>query len=807
MAKEINYRVNIDTSRAQTDIKDLNDELKETTELSEVDVIINTSKSVQSVGELRRSYRELRDAQLRVGQGTEEFTRLGLAAGELQDKLNGVNEVTKDLAGATSERLVNSFGRIREGIVTLNLDKVNQGFTQLRTTFIGFGDSILKSIPALNGLTGATRTFAAALAATGIGAIVIAVGLLVTNFNKLKDAGGLIGRVFSGLANTFGAIKDGAIDLADALGLIDKAALRAADSVDKLDDIDTSKLTELQANSKALAEELRRLEQQIRANPIADALERAQERVQKTSDAYKKDIAELNKQQVKLVEATGDVVKDAVILNEKLIQLQEQRAALPAAAATGLAVFLDVEIDALGKLISANKEANDAITTAKRIAALERQIIANKAAQDEAKAAEDAERKRLARIEEINKEFALTTTNIGQRRIEARIQAEENKFIKLGKVTQEGLDKILFEEEDLAERALKALDINYTRRQQALEKQFEERLLTEEQYNLRSLRITRETEDARIEVEARIVKARQDVSSRSAQIRQAELDDIIKTYSDEAEKRILLNRLRIAREGEDASEGRLAELDEERRFLELKLEAAEEAGEEELELQRQLKNALIQVETEYQNEVRRLEQETMRKKEAIAAASFQGAQNLTNAIGGLIDTLYANEIAAAEGNFDKQEELRKESFEANKALQIVGAVMTTAQAVVAGLLAGLQMGGPWGIALGAITAAAAAATGAVQIATISATQYTPGTRPSTTSPSAGSAVAGLPSAAQAQPSIGFVGAGIGGSVAGGGAEMPFPLTIETQVSVSETEITSTQGLLSSYEQGAGLGGG
>lgn len=56
----------------------------------------------------------------------------------------------------------------------------------------------------------------------------------------------------------------------------------------------------------------------------------------------------------------------------------------------------------------------------------------------------------------------------------------------------------------------------------------------------------------------------------------------------------------------------------------------------------------------------------------------------------------------------------REGFEKNKKLRLAGIVADTLAAGIAGMLAGLSAGGPWGIALGAITAASALAFGAVQ---------------------------------------------------------------------------------------------
>lgn len=72
----------------------------------------------------------------------------------------------------------------------------------------------------------------------------------------------------------------------------------------------------------------------------------------------------------------------------------------------------------------------------------------------------------------------------------------------------------------------------------------------------------------------------------------------------------------------------------------------------------------------------------------------------------------------------KEYELQLKAFKTSQALQISNAVIQTAQAVIAGLTAGLSTG-PAGIVLGPLTAAVAAATGAAQIAIIASTPPPP----------------------------------------------------------------------------------
>ena len=183
----------------------------------------------------------------------------------------------------------------------------------------------------------------------------------------------------------------------------------------------------------------------------------------------------------------------------------------------------------------------------------------------------------------------------------------------------------------------------------------------------------------------------------------------------------------------------------------------------------------------------------------VAAASLQSASQLTSAISGLVNQQFDNQIKAAEGNEKLQEKIRKKQFKANKALQIVNAVIGTAAAVVA---SAAQLGFPAAIP-GII---AAAALGAVQIATIASAKYSPtggsggGSRPQVPAPpSVGGASQG--------PNVSFTGSGNNLNTVGGGVEqLPVP-TINANVTISETEITGTQNTVSEYENNSLLSGG
>ena len=202
--------------------------------------------------------------------------------------------------------------------------------------------------------------------------------------------------------------------------------------------------------------------------------------------------------------------------------------------------------------------------------------------------------------------------------------------------------------------------------------------------------------------------------------------------------------------------------------------------------------------------VEQLEADKKAARQATADQSLAAASNFIGAVQQLNNVALANQLKGAKGNYEEEEKIRKKGFAANKALQITNAVIQTAQAVIAAYSSAAAVPIA-GIALGPIMAAAAGIAGAVQIAAIAATQYSPtgGGSTSTPRPPAIPApnVAGI--TASLTPSVQFAGSGNNLNTVGGGAQPP----INVNSTVSITEIESVGGTVSEYEQGSLLEGG
>jgi hypothetical protein len=185
-----------------------------------IDLLLNTADSARSLKEVKTSLRDLRDAALRAGEGTEEFHRLTAAAGQLQDRIGDVNARINVLAddfgqmkaaiGAV-QGITGAFGLAQGAMAMFGVESkaLQETFVKLQATM-----TILNSLQAIQNVlnkdsattiyakiaaqklynvvvgtsTGALKAFRIALAATGIGLAIVAIAALYENWDKLTGA-------------------------------------------------------------------------------------------------------------------------------------------------------------------------------------------------------------------------------------------------------------------------------------------------------------------------------------------------------------------------------------------------------------------------------------------------------------------------------------------------------------------------------------------------------------------------------------------------------------------------------------------
>lgn len=163
----------------------------------DINVLIESAQAANSLKDIKQSIREVNNELLKTEEGTAEYTKLSSAAGQLKDKIADLNDTLKLTQGSGLERFKNSLTTIREGFVNLDPGKLKIGIQGVTQAFGGLGKAI---------------------AATGIGLLVIGVIKLIQNFDELKKVGGLVGAVFTAIGDTINFIIDGIKQLSDNLG-------------------------------------------------------------------------------------------------------------------------------------------------------------------------------------------------------------------------------------------------------------------------------------------------------------------------------------------------------------------------------------------------------------------------------------------------------------------------------------------------------------------------------------------------------------------------------------------------------------
>jgi hypothetical protein len=199
----------------------------------EVDLVIKGGESVEQVEQKTKSLKtQLKEMKALLASGTldnAQFNKLSKEAGDLQDKIGDVNQQVKNLASdsksldgmiSITQGIVGGFAAV-EGITAMvgegnedlqktmvklqgamsalagiqavanTLNKTSAAYTTANTIATNISTFAQKRYAAAVGTTtGAMRLLRIAGAALGIGLIIGAIALLVTNFDKLKNVVG-----------------------------------------------------------------------------------------------------------------------------------------------------------------------------------------------------------------------------------------------------------------------------------------------------------------------------------------------------------------------------------------------------------------------------------------------------------------------------------------------------------------------------------------------------------------------------------------------------------------------------------------
>ena len=150
--------------------------------------VADTKQFDQQMDKLKKGIQDADDTQVKFGQDGEQAQKK-------------VAEATKDTAKKTEE-----LGRIG--------DKV---FSMLDTLTFGLASKMRGLIGSIGAVTTGMKGLRAAIISTGIGALVVAVGTLITYFTQTQRGADAVSRVMKGLGATFSVITDRVSALGEGL--------------------------------------------------------------------------------------------------------------------------------------------------------------------------------------------------------------------------------------------------------------------------------------------------------------------------------------------------------------------------------------------------------------------------------------------------------------------------------------------------------------------------------------------------------------------------------------------------------------
>ena len=150
------------------------------TEVLELSVKTNIGQSITSLKELKDAIKAAKDEQIAMANKFETTSQEAINASKklaaLKDSVDDLNDSSKSLKGSGFEMLKQGFSQIREGLMNLDFDKVKTGLTAMGS---GFTSMAKTAKAAFTGIKGA-------IAATGIGLLVIALGTIYAYWDDIK---------------------------------------------------------------------------------------------------------------------------------------------------------------------------------------------------------------------------------------------------------------------------------------------------------------------------------------------------------------------------------------------------------------------------------------------------------------------------------------------------------------------------------------------------------------------------------------------------------------------------------------------
>ena len=153
---------------------------------------------------LRNLNKELENAEI----GSERFKELTERLKELRDEINGADEATGRFQGNVGNY---------KGAILDAFQQMGANVGQVTRAVEGLGGVVKNATLGVDGLTGAMRLLKVAIAATGIGLLVVALASLAAYFNSTEEGAAKLQKILSPFKILFGNIKDAAADFGEAI--------------------------------------------------------------------------------------------------------------------------------------------------------------------------------------------------------------------------------------------------------------------------------------------------------------------------------------------------------------------------------------------------------------------------------------------------------------------------------------------------------------------------------------------------------------------------------------------------------------
>lgn len=654
------------------------------------------------------------DAKFKAVAGALSGVAGGFSA--LQGAMALFGKQNKDVEAALLK--VNAAMALSQGLNSLgdSIDSFKNLGTQIKasTIFIEANSAATKTAAAVQRAFGVAtietstgfKVLKGAIVATGIGALVVALGMVINNFDAISDW--IKKSPLGSLAKGVGALVE---QFTDFVGITSEAERN---------------LDKLSAANKRANEDI--------TNRI---------KILKAQGGSEKEIYELSKQRI---ENELNDIRNAAKVKDKLTEEEQKQ-------------MRDLKTEQLVLTAEYNKKTSEANAKAAEKAKKDRDD-ANKKEEEDKKAAnkllielqnakslailddETAKAKKQLEIDKNAKEAEIKELKVSQKVKDELIKLNNEKFeadkTALDKKAKEELEKKYKEEQDnLNTFNEKIKDIKIAAIKDEGDRAKEERLAKldkdlrelEEDKNFIKLSETEKTEIRN-------------------QLKQTAEDDLTDIEIAEEEKR-LDKKLRLLElngqaliKGTESYYNNRKELINESEKKEL-LELQDQYNQKKL-TQEEFEKATTAIQAKYAAQVKQLNKEKLNEYLGYATATLSAINNIFSAASKVNQMQLDADLKKVKGNAVEEEKLRKKAFEQNKKTQIAQAIIGTLQAAVQAYqsLAIIPIVGP---VLGAVAAAAALVFGYKQVALIKAQNYESASEGNVAAPDLSGGGGGIPS--------------------------------------------------------------